>query len=108
MTDGLADESVIVTCDVQNTGSRSGDEIVQLYIHDLVASASQPKKALRGFERVTLAAGEVKKVKFRLEPDKLAIYNNRMERVVEPGEFEIMIGSSSEDIHLRGKLLVKE
>jgi beta-glucosidase len=84
-----------VTVDVTNTGSRTGDEVVQLYIRDLVSSVTRPTKELRGFERVTLRAGETKTVTFSLGPDELSLVDRRMQRVVEPGRFEIMVGASS-------------
>jgi beta-glucosidase len=84
-----------VTVDVTNTGPRAGDEVVQLYIHDVVSSVTRPPKELRGFERVTLAPGEKKTVTFTLGPDALSLIDARMQRVVEPGRFEIMVGTSS-------------
>jgi len=93
-------ESVTVTFDVQNTGKVAGDEVPQLYIHDLVSSIVRPMKELRDFSRITLQPGEKKTITFTLKPDQLAIWNAQMKRVVEPGEFEVMIGSSSDDIRL--------
>jgi len=84
-----------VTVDVTNTGTRPGDEVVQLYIHDVVSSVTRPPKELRGFERVTLAPGEKKTVTFTVGPDALSLIDQRMQRVVEPGRFEIMVGTSS-------------
>jgi beta-glucosidase len=84
-----------VTADVANTGSVKGDEVVQLYVHDVVSSVARPTKELRGFERVTLNPGEKKTVKFVLGPDELSLINRDMRRVVEPGTFEIMVGTSS-------------
>jgi beta-glucosidase len=84
-----------VTADVTNTGTRAGDEVVQLYIRDVVSSVTTPVKQLRGFERVTLAPRETKTVTFKLGPDELSLIDRRMQRVVEPGRFEIMVGTSS-------------
>ena len=84
-----------VTADVANTGSVKGDEVVQLYIHDLVSSVTRPTKELRGFERVTLNPGEKKTVTFRLGPDALSLIDRHMTRVVEPGRFDVMVGTSS-------------
>jgi beta-glucosidase len=84
-----------VTADVTNTGGVKGDEVVQLYVHDVVSSVARPMKELRGFERVTLNPGEKKTVKFVLGPDELSLINREMKRVVEPGKFEIMVGTSS-------------
>ena len=95
--------SVSVT--IANTGARAGDEVVQLYIRDEVSSVTRPVKLLRGFERVTLAPGEKKTVTFTVGPDALAFTNEDMHRVVEPGTFEIMVGTSSET-SLSGKLTV--
>ncbi|MEI6211325.1 MAG: glycoside hydrolase family 3 N-terminal domain-containing protein [bacterium] len=97
---------VTVSLEVRNTSSVAGDEVVQLYIHDEVASVAVPVKELRGFTRVSLAAGEQKTVTFTLQPRDLALWNRKLRRVVEPGTFEIMVGSSSEDIRLRGCLEV--
>ncbi|WP_375286472.1 glycoside hydrolase family 3 N-terminal domain-containing protein [Sphingomonas sp.] len=87
--------SVTVEVDVANVGQRAGDEVVQLYIRDQVASVTQPLKALRGFERVTLAPGERRTVKFTLNPDAFTIWNDEMREVVEPGLFDIMTGADS-------------
>ncbi len=90
-------EPVHVSVDVTNTGKRSGVEIVQLYIRDMYSSVSRPVKELKGFYRVALNPGETKTVQFTVEPKDLAFYNKKMEYVVEPGEFQIMVGSSSQD-----------
>ena len=85
-----------VTVDVTNTGSRAGDEVAQLYIHQRVASVTQPVLQLKGFERVTLKPGEKRTVTFRITPEMLAIWDIDMHRVVEPGVFDVMIGASSD------------
>jgi beta-glucosidase len=87
--------STTVTVDVTNAGGRAGDEIVQLYVRDLVSSVTRPVKELRGFRRVTLAPGETKTVEFRLGPAELSFHDARMQRVVEPGAFEVIVGPSS-------------
>jgi len=84
-----------VTVDVTNTGARAGDEVVQLYVHDRVASVTRPVKELRGFERVRLAPGEKKTVRFTLGPEALRFTDENMARVVEPGLFDVMVGTSS-------------
>ena len=84
-----------VTVDVTNTGARPGDEVVQLYVHDRVASVTRPVKELRGFERVGLAPGEKKTVRFTLGPEALRFTDENMARVVEPGLFDVMLGTSS-------------
>jgi beta-glucosidase len=84
-----------VTVRVTNRGSRVGDEVVQLYIRDQVSSVTRPVKELRGFERVTLEPGASKRVTFTLGPDELSLIDRRMQRVVEPGRFDVMVGTSS-------------
>jgi beta-glucosidase len=84
-----------VTVRVTNTGTRAGDEVVQLYIRDQVSSVTRPVKELRGFERVTLNPGESKRVSFTLGPDELSLIDRRMRRVVEPGRFDVMVGTSA-------------
>jgi beta-glucosidase len=90
--------SVDVSVDVRNTGDRGGDEVVQLYIRDDVASVAEPVKALKGFRRITLQAGGGRTVTFRLDSDALALYDRQMRRVVEPGTFSVYVGTSSEDV----------
>jgi len=80
---------------VKNTGSRKGDEVVQLYIHDPVATISQPVRRLRGFERVTLNPGETRTVTFTLDASDFGFYNNRGKFVVEPGQIDVFAGNSS-------------
>jgi beta-glucosidase len=89
--DGVSEVSVEVT----NAGDRAGDEVVQLYIHDRVASVTRPIRELRGFERVSLAPGETRTVRFRLEAKALAFYDRAKRRVVEPGMFDVTVGGSS-------------
>jgi len=97
---------VEITFDVRNTGDREGDEVVQLYVQDEVASVTRPAMELKGFKRVTLEPGEKKRITFRLSVDQLAFYDRHMRLVVEPGTFKVMIGSSSEDIRLSGSFEV--
>lgn len=97
-----------VSVDVENTGKVKGDEVVQLYIKDLVSSVTTYESQLRGFERISLEQGEKKTVRFRLRPDDLALYDQNMNWVVEPGTFEVMIGSSSADIRLKKAFSVQE
>jgi beta-glucosidase len=91
-------DSVQVSIDVKNTGPRAGDAVVQLYIHQLVSSATRPVKELKGFRRVTLAPGEARTLTFTLGPDQLRFWNIDMKRIVEPGDFEIMAGPNSVDL----------
>ena len=92
------DGSVEVSVDVRNTGSRAGDEVVQLYIHQQVSSVTRPVKELKGFKRIALAPGESKTVTFALTPHALEFWNIDMKRVVEPGAFDVMVGSNSVDL----------
>jgi beta-glucosidase len=84
-----------VTVDVENVGSRTGDEVVQLYIRDMVASVARPVRELAGFERITLMPGEKKTARFELGPERLGFYNRQLQFVVEPGEFRVIVGTSS-------------
>lgn len=93
-----------VALTVKNTGSRDGEEVVQLYIHDKASSVVQPPLQLRAFKKVSLKAGEEKQVTFTLGFDELSVINADLRRAVERGEFEIMVGSSSQDIKQRGLL----
>ena len=99
-------QSVEVSVDVTNTGSRKGDEVVQLYLHDRVSSITVYEKMLRGFERVTLEPGETKTVKFVLGPEAFALLDASFKYVVEPGEFNVMVRASSVDIGLQQRLTV--
>jgi beta-glucosidase len=87
--------SLTASVDVTNTGSRSGDEVVQLYIHDPVASISQPVRRLRGFERVTLNPGKTQTVTFTLDRSDFGFYDNSGKFVVEPGQIDVYAGDSS-------------
>lgn len=98
-----SNEEVTVSVDVKNTGSRDGKEVVQLYTSDLVASLVPDVKRLRRFEKVALKAGETKTVTFKLKLNDLSFINLENKRVVEPGDFEFQVGSSSNDI--KGKVL---
>ncbi len=92
-----ADQETEVTVEVSNTGDVSGDEVVQMYIRDKLSSVTRPVKELKGFKRITLEPGETKTVTLSITPEKLQFYDINMERVVEPGEFEIMVGTNSVD-----------
>jgi beta-glucosidase len=100
--DGIARVSV----DVTNSGTMAGDEIVQLYIHDVISLPTRPVMELKDFARVSLAPGATKTVSFVLDPEKLAALGMDMKPVVEPGEFEIMVGRSSAD-YLKATLTVR-
>lgn len=88
-------ETITVSVTVTNSGTRAGDEVVQLYVRDDAGSVTRPVKELKGFERVSLAAGERKTVTFRLTPESLAFYDLQYRKVVEPGRFTVMVGGSS-------------
>ena len=100
------DGEVEVSLDVENVGDRDGVEMVQLYLRDLVGSVTRPVKELKGFKRITLKSGKKTTVKFLVGPEQLAFVNRGMKRVVEPGTFDVMVGSSSEDIKLTGRFKV--
>jgi len=99
---------VKVSADVTNTGERRGSEVVQLYVRDCLATVTSPIKELKGFSKVMLEPGEMKTVEFVLDHESLALYNRVMEFVVEPGVFEVMVGSSSDDIRLEGRFTVDD
>jgi beta-glucosidase len=97
--------STTVRAELTNTGSRSGSEVVQMYIRDRVSSVTRPVKELKGFRKVTLEPGERETVELEITPESLAFHDISMEYVVEPGEFEIMVGTSSRDADLHKLIL---
>ncbi|MEP6951612.1 MAG: glycoside hydrolase family 3 C-terminal domain-containing protein [Ginsengibacter sp.] len=99
-------DSAFITFQLKNTGRREGDEVVQLYIRDLLASVARPVMELKGFRRIHLLPGEVKEVKFTLTPAVFEMPDKDLKTVVEPGDFRIMIGSSSRDIRLKTTLTI--
>lgn len=101
------DNSVTVNCTITNTGSRKGDEVAQLYIRDLVSSSTRYVKELRGFERISLEPGQSEKVTFTMTPEDLSIINDEGRYVLEPGDFNAMVGSSSTDIRLSQQFTIK-
>lgn len=92
------DGSLTVTVPVTNTGAYDADEIVQLYVRDLVGSVSRPVKELKGFSRISLKKGETRNVTFTLTPDDLKFYNQQLDYKCEPGDFEVMVGPNSRDL----------
>ena len=102
------DQKATVRLKVTNTGKRAGDEVVQLYTHDILSSITTYEKNLAGFERIRLKPGETKEVTFTLDRKHLELLNADMKWIVEPGEFAIMAGASSEDIRLNGILTVED
>lgn len=98
--------NITVTATIKNTGNRKGDEVVQLYIRDEYSSVTTYTKVLRGFERITLEPGESKEVSFTLTPQDLAIWDINNKFSVEPGTFEVQVGTSSQDIKLKDRFEV--
>jgi beta-xylosidase len=98
------DGGFTVSVRVRNTGPREGDEVVQLYLHDVVAQVARPVKQLAGFARVGLAPGEALDVTFRVHADRTAYLNRELERIVEPGDIEVMVGTSAADLPCRGRV----
>lgn len=102
-----ADDTCEITVEVANTGARDGKEVVQLYVRDVVSSVVTPVQELRRFEKVFIPAGETRRVTFELPMRELALWNIDMQEVVEPGDFELRIGTASDDIRLRETITVK-
>ena len=96
-----------VKCTVKNEGNVDGEEVVQLYIKDVISSVETPHMLLKGFQRINLKAGESKEVTFKLGFQELSLYNMDMKQVVEPGKFKVMVGAASTDIRLDGEFEVK-
>ena len=105
-----ADGSVTATVTVKNAGKRAGDEVVQLYLKPLDPKRTRALKELRGFERLTLAAGESRQVSFQVKPDRdLTIYDDvKKAYAVDAGNFEVQIGASSADIRAKAKIAVTD
>jgi beta-glucosidase len=101
-----ADKTISITVDIKNTGSRKGDEVVQLYLKDEVSSVTVYETQLRGFERITLEPGQTQTVQFTLQPEDLSLLDKDLKKIVEPGFFEVRIGSSSEDIRIKKRFEV--
>ncbi len=93
-----ANGKLTVSVDLENLGKRAGDEVVQLYIRDVVASMTRPVKELKGFERVRLEPGMKRRVEFEVNSEQLGFYNRKMRFVVEPGDFKVMVGPNSQDL----------
>lgn len=88
-------QKIVISADVKNTGTREGDEVVQLYVRDLVGSITRPVKQLKGFQKIALSPGESKTVRFELGPQELGYYNQFGEYIIEPGRFNVWIGPNS-------------
>lgn len=91
-------ENITVTVDVRNTGSKAGEEVVQLYIRDMVGSIIRPVKELKGFQKIMLKAGESKTLTFTITEETLKFYNAELKHVAEPGDFKVFVGNSSENV----------
>lgn len=100
-------DTTTVSFTLRNTGTRAGDEVVQLYTRDILASVARPVMELKGFQRVHLEAGESRIVRFAIDPEMLSLLDVHLVKKVEPGTFQLMIGASSADIRLKGMLLVE-
>ena len=96
-----ANEQIEVSVTITNTGKYDGEEIVQLYLRDKVGSIVRPVKELKDFQKIKLKAGETETIKFIIDKEKLSFYNQQLQWVAEPGDFELMIGASSRDIRLK-------
>ena len=101
-------DSTVVKCKVKNIGNAEGDEVVQLYLHDLFSSVAIPVMELKGFQRIHLLPGETKEIIFSITPSMLSILDKDLKTVVESGDFRIMIGASSRDLRLKETLTVRE
>lgn len=99
---------VQLSVELRNVGAKTGKEVAQVYIRDKVSSVTTPVKMLKAFKKIELKPGVAKKVKFTIDFEELSLWNEEMIKVVEPGDFEIQIGSSSEDIRLKGEFTVVE
>lgn len=106
--EALPQDAVDIEVSVENTGNYDGDEVVQLYFRDMYASVTRPIKELAGFARVHLCAGEKKRIRFTMQASQTAFLDANMKWKIEKGEIEIQVGSSSEDIRLRGTFTIKE
>ena len=105
ITGSIPSGALTVSADVRNSGKRPGDEVVQLYVRDVEASVKRPKKQLMAFERLSLRPGDTRTVSFTVAPDRLAFWDEKRKAwIVEPGTFEVMVGSSSADVRLKGEI----
>jgi beta-glucosidase len=102
-----ATDTVQIRLDLKNVGDRRGDEVVQLYLHGASEIVARPLKELKGFKRVSLSPNETATVTFNLTPEQLSSLDLKLKPVVEPGVYDVMVGSSSEDIRLKGSFEIK-
>jgi beta-glucosidase len=103
----LKNETITVSFDLQNTGKYAGEEVAQLYLRDMVSQPVRPIKELKGFQKVMLQPGETKTITFTIDKEKLAFYNDQLQRITQPGDFGLMIGSASDDIRLQDSFVLK-
>jgi beta-glucosidase len=103
-TEASTDGEFTASVRVRNTGSRAGEEVVQLYLHDVVASVARPVKQLTGFTRVGLQPGAAVNVSFRIHADRTAFTGQSLQRIVEPGDIDVLIGTSANDLPCRGRI----
>jgi beta-glucosidase len=101
-------DSIAVSFTLTNTGKLAGAEVVQLYLHNKRASVVMPVKALKDFQKIMLQPGESKKIKFNIKKEKLSFYNANLKWDAAPTDFDLMIGSSSEDIRLKESFELKK
>ena len=101
------DNEIKIKLTVKNTGKRAGKEVVQVYVRDKFSSVLTPVQQLKAFKEINLEPGQEKEVEFSIPVDELALYNERLQRIVEPGEFEIQVGAASDDIKFRRTIHVK-
>lgn len=100
----MQNDSISISCTITNTGEYAGEEVVQLYIWDKVASVARPLRELKDYKKIWLQPGASRTVTFTINKERLSLYNQQLQWVAEPGEFEIMIGSASDDIRLQGNI----
>jgi beta-glucosidase len=106
--ESLADNEFMTHVDIKNTGKRKGAEVVQVYVKDMESSLERPEKELKGFQKVFLEPGETQRVSIKLNRDAFSFYHPQKKQwIVEPGGFEVWVGSSSKDIRLKGKIMIK-
>jgi beta-glucosidase len=98
-----SDDQIEVSVTITNRGKYEGEEIVQLYLRDVVGSIARPVEELKDFKKIKLQSGQSKTVKFVIDSEKLSFYNQQLQWVAEPGEFDLMIGASSRDIRLKDR-----
>jgi beta-glucosidase len=104
---GSTSDPIVVSCDVTNTGTRDGVEVVQCYLRDEVARCARPRMQLAGFARVTLAPGATQRVRFTIDPTQLAYYDEDMRLVIEPGAVRCMVGASVGDVRLHASVMIE-